>query len=42
MDRCLNEVPELVAKDGGRRVACWLHEEPVAAGRTAGVPQVSR
>jgi len=41
MDRCVTEVPELVAKDGGRRVACWLHEEPVAAGRTASAPQVS-
>jgi oligopeptide/dipeptide ABC transporter ATP-binding protein len=34
MERCLTKVPELVAKDGGSRVACWLHQE-AAAGETA-------
>lgn len=29
MERCLVEVPTLVAKNGGRSVACWLHEEPL-------------
>ena len=41
MDRCLSEVPELVAKDGGRRVACWLHEAPGGARRAADVPSVA-
>jgi peptide/nickel transport system ATP-binding protein len=40
MDRCRSEVPELVAKDGGRRVACWLHEAPGGARRAADVPSV--
>jgi peptide/nickel transport system ATP-binding protein len=35
MDRCVTNVPELVAKGGGRRVACWLHEE-LAVSRQAG------
>jgi peptide/nickel transport system ATP-binding protein len=26
MERCLTDVPQLIAKGGGRRVACWLHE----------------
>jgi len=42
MDRCRVDVPALVAKEMGRRVACWLHEEPAAAGWTAAAPQVSR
>jgi oligopeptide/dipeptide ABC transporter ATP-binding protein len=29
MERCLVEVPTLVAKNGGRSVACWLHEKPL-------------
>jgi peptide/nickel transport system ATP-binding protein len=29
MDRCKIDVPQLVAKSGGREVACWLHEDPV-------------
>lgn len=41
MDRCLSEVPELVAKAGGRRVACWLHEAPGGARRAADVPSVA-
>jgi peptide/nickel transport system ATP-binding protein len=41
MDRCLSEVPELVAKDGGRRVACWLHEAPGGARRAADGPSVA-
>ncbi|HVC76110.1 MAG TPA: ABC transporter ATP-binding protein [Candidatus Micrarchaeaceae archaeon] len=41
MDRCLSEVPELVAKDGGRRVACWLHEIPMAGPWAADVTRVS-
>jgi oligopeptide/dipeptide ABC transporter ATP-binding protein len=41
MDRCRSEVPELVAKDGGRRVACWLHEAPGGARRAADVPSVA-
>jgi hypothetical protein len=42
MDRCLTDIPELIAKNGGRAVACWLHEEPLAAGRPAGVERVSQ
>jgi len=30
MDRCLVDIPQLEAKDGGHRVACWLYERPVA------------
>jgi len=41
MDRCRSEVPELVAKDGGRRVACWLHEAPGGARRAVDVPSVA-
>lgn len=41
MDRCRSEVPELVAKDGGRRVACWLHEAPGGARRAGDVPSVA-
>jgi hypothetical protein len=41
MDRCVTEVPELVAKAGSRSVACWLHEEPAVAGRAASAPKVS-
>src|SRR6266513_974210 len=41
MDRCVIEVPQLVAKEGDRKVACWLHEEPAAAGRTAASPEMS-
>jgi len=41
MDRCLSEVPELVAKDGGRRVACWLHEAPGGGRRAADGPSVA-
>jgi peptide/nickel transport system ATP-binding protein len=37
MDRCLTDIPQLVAKGGGRRVACWLHEEQVVASRAARV-----
>lgn len=42
MDRCLTDIPELIAKNGDRAVACWLHAEPLAAGRPAGVEQVSQ
>src|ERR1700738_1022762 len=38
MDRCVTEVPELVAKAGSRSVACWLHAEPAVAGRGGGGP----
>ena len=41
MDRCHSEVPELVAKDRGRRVACWLYEAPGGARRAADVPSVA-
>jgi len=41
MDRCLTDVPRLVAKDGEREVACWLHEKPLAAHPSAGVSGVS-
>ncbi|HEY4912581.1 MAG TPA: ABC transporter ATP-binding protein [Candidatus Dormibacteraeota bacterium] len=42
MDRCRSEVPQLVAKDGGREVACWLHEEPLVSQQSADVPRMSR
>src|SRR4029077_11529006 len=41
MDRCLTEVPMLVAKGGGRKVACWLHEKPLTSHQPAGAPRVS-
>jgi peptide/nickel transport system ATP-binding protein len=41
MDRCLGEVPVLVAKAGSRSVACWLHEERAAGGTAATAPTVS-
>ncbi|MGH7765551.1 MAG: oligopeptide/dipeptide ABC transporter ATP-binding protein [Candidatus Dormibacteraceae bacterium] len=31
MDRCSIDIPQLVAKPGGRHVACWLHEPPLTA-----------
>jgi oligopeptide/dipeptide ABC transporter ATP-binding protein len=42
MDRCRSEVPRLVAKDGGREVACWLHEKPLVSQQSADVPTVLR
>ena len=42
MDRCLTEVPMLVAKGGGRKVACWLHEKPRVSHLPAGAPRVSQ
>ena len=42
MDRCRSEVPQLVAKDGGREVACWLHEKPLVSQQSADVPRMSR
>jgi peptide/nickel transport system ATP-binding protein len=42
MDRCLSDVPQLVAKDGGREVACWLHEKPAVFHPSADVTEVSR
>jgi peptide/nickel transport system ATP-binding protein len=42
MDRCRSDVPHLVAKDGGREVACWLHEKPLVSHLPADVPSVSR
>jgi hypothetical protein len=41
MDRCLSDVPYLAAKDGGREVACWLHEKPLASHPPADIPMVS-
>src|SRR6202171_3666057 len=41
MERCVTEVPDLVAKDGGRSVACWLHEKPLVAHPSASLPGVS-
>jgi peptide/nickel transport system ATP-binding protein len=41
MDRCLSEVPQLVAKDGGREVACWLHEKPLVSDQPAGAQGLS-
>lgn len=41
MDRCRTEVPMLTAREGGGRVACWLHEEPAGAARTADEAEVS-
>jgi peptide/nickel transport system ATP-binding protein len=41
MERCLTDVPHLVAKDGEREVACWLHEKPLVAHPSADVPRVS-
>jgi peptide/nickel transport system ATP-binding protein len=41
MDRCLGEVPVLVAKAGSRSVACWLHEEHAAGSTAAIAPTVS-
>ena len=38
--RCDADVPTLVAKDRGRGVACWLHEEPAVAAWTAAAPRV--
>ena len=37
MDRCHTDIPQLVAKGGGRRVACWLHEDQVVTQRAARV-----
>jgi oligopeptide/dipeptide ABC transporter ATP-binding protein len=41
MERCITDVPQLVAKAGGRRVACWLHEERVEAHR-AELPRLAQ
>src|SRR5258708_15686640 len=41
MDRCLTDVPYLAAKDGGREVACWLHEKPAVSHPYAVVPRES-
>jgi peptide/nickel transport system ATP-binding protein len=41
MDRCLSDVPYLAAKDGGREVACWLHEKPIVSHPSADIPMVS-
>ena len=41
MDRCLTDVPYLAAKDGGREVACWLHEKPAVSHPYAVFPGVS-
>ncbi len=40
MDRCRTEVPRLAPREGGGRVACWLHEEPEFAARTADTAEV--
>jgi peptide/nickel transport system ATP-binding protein len=42
MDQCRSEVPQLVAKDGGREVACWLHEKPLVSQQSADFPRMSR
>ncbi|TMB88883.1 MAG: ABC transporter ATP-binding protein [Chloroflexi bacterium] len=42
MERCLSDVPELVKHGGDRQVACWLHEEPVAARPADDLRRVSR
>lgn len=42
MDRCRSDVPQLVRKEGGREVACWLHENPLVSHRSGGVPRLSR
>jgi len=41
MEMCRSEVPRLVAKDGGREVACWLHDKPPVFQQSADVPRVS-
>jgi hypothetical protein len=41
MERCLSDVPHLVAKEDGREVACWLHEEPLVFSPAADIPRVS-
>jgi peptide/nickel transport system ATP-binding protein len=41
MDRCRTEVPTLNTKAGGRKVACWLHEEPLPTGAATGPAQAS-
>jgi peptide/nickel transport system ATP-binding protein len=41
MDRCATDVPQLVAKGGGRRVACWLHEGQVVARQPGELPLVA-
>ncbi len=42
LDRCRSDVPALVRKEGGREVACWLHESPLASVSSGGVPGQSR
>jgi peptide/nickel transport system ATP-binding protein len=42
MERCLSEVPQLVAKGGGREVACWLHEKPLGPRLSALVPGLTK
>ena len=42
MGRCLTDIPQLEAKGGGRRVACWLHEEPIVARRKADLPRIEK
>jgi peptide/nickel transport system ATP-binding protein len=41
MDRCLSDVPQLITKEGGREVACWLHEKPLVA-HQARLPELSQ
>jgi peptide/nickel transport system ATP-binding protein len=42
MEMCRSEVPTLVAKGGGREVACWLHEKQLNFQQSADAPGVSR
>jgi peptide/nickel transport system ATP-binding protein len=42
MERCLTDVPQLVAKGGGRRVACWLHEKPGSPRLDPAIPTEAR
>ena len=37
MDRCHTDIPHLEPKGGGRRVACWLHENQAVLPRAARV-----
>jgi oligopeptide/dipeptide ABC transporter ATP-binding protein len=41
MDRCVTDVPELVTKGGGRRVACWLHEDRVVSRQAGELPMAA-
>jgi peptide/nickel transport system ATP-binding protein len=42
MDRCKTDVPQLIAKGGGRQVACWLHEELVVNPRANDRPSLTQ